>query len=791
MRAWLIGLLAFCFALCFDATVGFGADAKLEQTAEIHSTEARQYSETGFFEVAIDRWKQACAAFRKTHNSPKLIDALIQLGGGYHALGQQRLALSTTNEALELARLEGDSPRMIAALSSLGAMRRFSRRPDEAARDLQEALRLARVAKDDASTASVLNNLGNQYAADGKLQEAIKFYHEAIGLAAKAGEDTLAAAGRANLADACFQNGAHVQASKLNAEAFKAAVALGNSHRKALCLLHIGQLWERIFENDPSHDSKLRIAALRAYEEAARTATTLGDDRALSYASGYAGHLYEQEKKLDEAMRLTARATFLAQRLQAPDILYKWEWQAARILRAQDHVDEAIDAYRRAVDLLENIRTDLSVHLGSLNARSSYREKVGDVYFELAGLLLTRADGQRDPRDIEASIRQARDICEQLKSVELEDYFQDDCVNLLKKKKRAVDDLLHAKSGKKDRKAPDDDLENSTKRTAVIYFIPLRDRTEIIVSLPDRLHRVKVSTGAEQLTAVVRDFRTHLEKRTTDEYLAEAWQLYDWLIRPLEPVLNERKIDTLVFVPDGALRTVPMAAFHDRQKFLIEKYAVAVTPGLTLMEPRRMNAETPSFMASGLSDAVQGYPALPFVAAEMQQLNDRFHGRTLMNRDFVVGNVEKEFKDREYSIVHIASHGEFNNDGRKTFVLTYDNRLSLDMLEQLIRPAQLRDRPVEMLSLSACQTAAGDDRAALGLAGVAVKAGARSAFATLWFVNDEASTILVSEFYSQLFDPKRPSKAQALRAAQMKLLAEPRNSHPCLWAPYLIIGNWL
>jgi CHAT domain-containing protein len=209
------------------------------------------------------------------------------------------------------------------------------------------------------------------------------------------------------------------------------------------------------------------------------------------------------------------------------------------------------------------------------------------------------------------------------------------------------------------------------------------------------------------------------------------------------------------------------------------------------MEPRRMSHETPTFMASGLSDAVQGYPALPFVLSEMKDLSDRFHGRTLMNRDFLVGNVQREFTNKEYSIVHIASHGEFDNDVRKTFVLTYDDHLSLDMIERLIRPAQLRDKPVEMLSLSACQTAAGDDRAALGLAGVAVKAGARSAFATLWYVNDEASTILVSEFYAQLFDAKHPSKAQALRSAQMKLLADPRNSHPCLWAPYLIIGNWL
>src|SRR5207253_10699992 len=135
--------------------------------------------------------------------------------------------------------------------------------------------------------------------------------------------------------------------------------------------------------------------------------------------------------------------------------------------------------------------------------------------------------------------------------------------------------------------------------------------------------------------------------------------------------------------------------------------------------------------------------------------------------------------------------GHFDSDAKKTFVLTFDSKLTLDELEQLLRPSQLRDKPVELLTLSACQTAAGDDRAALGLAGIAIKAGARSAFATLWFVNDQSSTLLVSDFYQQLRDHSEMSKAKALQVAQVKLQADPRYAHPCYWAPFLIIGNWL
>jgi CHAT domain-containing protein len=165
--------------------------------------------------------------------------------------------------------------------------------------------------------------------------------------------------------------------------------------------------------------------------------------------------------------------------------------------------------------------------------------------------------------------------------------------------------------------------------------------------------------------------------------------------------------------------------------------------------------------------------------------------KVLMNNDFNDAGFKNEFSNTNYSIVHIASHGHFDADYRKTFVLTFDKKVGLDEIEQLLRPSQIKDKPVELLSLSACETAAGDDRAALGLAGVAIKAGARSAFASLWCVDDEAAPVLVADFYAGLQHSPKINKAQALQHAQCKLIADPRYRHPCCWAPYLLIGNWL
>jgi CHAT domain-containing protein len=313
----------------------------------------------------------------------------------------------------------------------------------------------------------------------------------------------------------------------------------------------------------------------------------------------------------------------------------------------------------------------------------------------------------------------------------------------------------------------------------------------VLVSYTAELTRFKTPVGVEQLTAEVREFRRNLETRTTHEYLIQAQHLYDWLIRPIKDDLAARQVRTLVFVPDGALRTIPLAALHDGHHFLVTDFAVAVTPGLTLTEASPVRRERVQLLLAGLSQGVQGFSPLDYVPQEVRQLQGLYRNDTLVNRDFSDSKLKQRFEQEQYSLVHIASHAQFDRQANQTYVLTYNARLTLDDMEGLIRPSGFRGKPVELLTLSACQTAAGDDRAALGLAGVAVKAGARSALATLWFVNDQANTKLISEFYSQWNTDNTVSKARALQLAQLSMLADKRYRHPCYWAAYLVIGNWL
>jgi CHAT domain-containing protein len=398
---------------------------------------------------------------------------------------------------------------------------------------------------------------------------------------------------------------------------------------------------------------------------------------------------------------------------------------------------------------------------------------MGPLYLGLADMLLrSAADRANEPR-VPVLLREARRTVELLKTAEIRDYFKDQCLVPLEAQKVAAASAVQS------------------SRTATLYPVVLPDRVELLITVADEPYRVTAQISEATLTSKVRELRRRLETLGTREFLAPAQQIYEWLIRPLEPELQAHNVDTLIVVPDGPLRTIPFAALYDGKSFLIEHYAVATELGLTLMDPRPIARQPVHALLSGLSKPTQGYSGLPFVVGELASLRGMAPNSTVLeDESFRLRRVEDELKTVPYSVVHIASHAEFSGDPARTYILTYDGRLTLAALENSVKYGAWRDDPLELLTLSACQTAAGDDRAALGLGGVAIKAGARSAVASLWFINDEAASQVITLFYKGLQEPNR-SKARAIQLAQIALIHDPRFRHPGYWAPFLLIGNWL
>ncbi|MCP5149112.1 MAG: CHAT domain-containing protein [Chromatiales bacterium] len=675
--------------------------------------------------------------------------------------GRYRDAIAELERAADQAERHGDSTRHAATLSLLGEAMLLAGRATDARPVLDAAIRTGTTAGRSDIVATALNTFGGLEAREGRAAAAAATFARAATAATEAGLPRLALIARLNRVHALADGGDLVQAGRDLDGLTTSVRALGDSSATVHTLLATARLRRTV-------DPRALDAAHALLVDADAMAERLGDRRGRSLALGYLAEVYARAGRPADASALNSRALFAAQEARATDLVYRWEDQSARLLAASGDRAGAIDAYGRAIDALSGVRRELLT--GRIAAHRSFRDEAGPTYLGLADLLLREASAAPTAEAAEPYLHRARAVVERFKGAEIEDYFEDDCVAALRARTAGIDRL--------------------GARTAALYPIVLDDRLELLLSTGAGLRQVTVAVDRATLTTTVRELRRHLEKRTTREYLPAAQRLYDWLVRPLAPQLDAAAVDTLVVVPDGALQTVPFAALHDGSQFLVARYAVATTPGLTLTDPQPLDRGRMRVLLNGLSVAVQGFPALPNVDEELERIEAMLSGRRLQNAAFTAGRLADALDEAPYSIVHVGSHGQFAPEARDTFLLTFDDRLDMDTLARLLGTTSRREEPIELLTLSACQTAAGDDRAALGLAGVALKAGARSALATLWFINDRASAALVTEFYRALANPE-VSKAQALRAAQTTLLADPRYRHPGYWSPFLLIGNWL
>jgi CHAT domain-containing protein len=753
------GLAALC-------CVAVGSAAEPPENAFVR---AAQLSRSGRFEEASAVWREVADASKAAGATREQVRALVQLAEAQQALGRYADAQHALAEALEAAGAQADPAQRAAIHASFGNTYLALGPPAQAEEQLTRALDLARQAKAPALSAAVLTNLGNLHASRGEYAEATRAYTEAATSAEKAEAPGLAARAYANAARAGILGGlppAEVRRSLERASAL--AVALPASHDQTYLLVAIGRSFGRLAATpgpDSARDLERAHALLvRAEQEAGR----LGDVRARSYAAGELGALYEQQGRLDEALALSRRALFDAQQAAAPESVYRWHWQIGRILKAKGDTTGAIASYRQSVAVLQSVRFAMS-H-GYATGEGSFRETVGPVFFELVDLMLQTAPPASETAAYQARLLEVRETVELLKTAELRDYFRDECVEAIEAKVESLDQV--------------------SRSAAVLYPVLLPERMELLLTSADGVRRATTPVGAAAVGEEVRLLRTMLEKRTTQQFMKPARRVYDWLVRPFETELAALGVDTLVFVPDGPLRTIPISALHDGERFLIERFAVATTPGLSLTDPRPLDRTKLKVFLSGLSEGAQGFAPLPHVREELDAVAKLFPGETLLDADFRQPRVEQELGASEFGVVHIATHGEFSGDAEHSFLLTHDGRITMDDLGRLVGHTRFRDQPIELLTLSACETAEGDERAALGLAGVAVKAGARSALGTLWSVNDVAAATLVSDFYQELRE-QPVSKAVALQHAQQKLLANANTRHPFYWSAFLLISNWL
>ncbi|MEC4982904.1 MAG: CHAT domain-containing protein [Oscillatoria sp. PMC 1068.18] len=547
------------------------------------------------------------------------------------------------------------------------------------------------------------------------------------------------------------------------------------AQKQADCLKQSESKGEQLKEQ--IHSQKI----IQLLETAVAKAKEIKDQRAESFALGTLGRIFEKIGKNSEAELLTKNALNIAQSIVAPDLAYQWEWQLGRLLLQEKETEEALSAYSAAVKSLQEIRGEL-VTL-SRDKQFDFRDDVEAVYRKTVDLLIKFADSYEEgSENNQKRLKEAREVIELLQLAELDNFFANSCVQV---QPQNLDQTI-----------------NEVKSTvALVYTIFLEDRLEVIFSQTGQFLRHystnKPSPGGFQtyiellLSKIGKEADIKRPESDIEIIKERSQKIYEWLL-PSRAELHNNQVNTLVFILDGDLRNIPLAVLYDGEEYLIQNYQLVVTPGLQLLPPQSLDVENIKALAAGRSDFENNpeFTNLQAVKDELSNIQTQIPAEIMLNDTFIGENMQKKLNSLAFSILHIATHGVFSSQAENTYIIDWNGKITLNQLGSLLRvedSSKLRD--IQLLILSACQTAEGNNRVILGMAGMALQVGARSIIATLWNVNDESTALLMAKFYQELKN-NPTNKAESLRRAQLELL-EGKWEHPYYWSPFVLVGNWL
>ena len=741
----------------------------------------------GQVEQSLNSWEQAAEYYQSQNDINRLTRNQINQSRALQTLGFYRQALSRLTELSQTLEAQPDSLLKAVELRSLGEGLRAVGNLEESQAKLEESLAIAQALQTDPVAAGEVADaiaqsrlsLGNTARAAQNDTAALDWYQQA---ATATESETIRLQANLNRLSLLIDNEQLTQVQQLIPSIQQQLSELPLSRTALYAQINLAESLSNMSESSAAVEAASLLAT------AAEQSEQLGDHRTRSYALGLLGGRYETTQQWSYAEDLTRQALQIATAANAADITYLWQWQLGRILKAQsersrleeaaEKREQAIATYQQAIKTLQSLRLDIASI--SSEQQFSFRKSVEPAYREQIELLLHPATGTTLSQ---ANLTAARDALESLQTVELQNFFREACIDV----PIAIDKVVEQTEVLSQR--------SNDALAAVVYPIILKNSLEVVLKLPNQSELLHYSTSVsqqrvEETLLELRSQITQPESKASLEALSQ--QVYDWLIRPAEPALSNDQIGTLVFVLDGFLKNIPMAALYDGDRYLVETYGIALTPGLELLAPQPIERQNMRLLFAGLSESVEGFSALAAVEQEKDGILEEVPTATvLLNQSFTATALEDKIEQVPFQIVHLATHGEFSSDRSKTFIRSRDRRINIDELSSILSNRQTQSDPIELLTLSACQTAEGDERAALGLAGVAVRAGARSTLASLWGIDDRSSAFLMTEFYRQLVENPTFSKSEALRQAQLKLVNHPNYSHPSYWAPYVLLGNWL
>lgn len=794
------------------------------------------YGSLSDFREAIPYYEQALPLYQALEDRRGQANVLNHLGLIYRSLSDYRGAIAYYDQALPLFQALQDQRGQANVLNHLAIAYRGLSDYREAIAYYEQALPLFQALEDRRGEASVLTNLGVAYLKLSDYQGAIAYYEQALPLFQVLEDRQGQASVLTNLGSFYGSLSDYQGALAYYEEALSLFQSLEDRQGEADALMGLGSIYLSL--------SDLRRATT-FYEQALPLYQAIENRQGQATTLDSLGNAYALLRDFRGAITYYEQALPLFQTIEDRSGESKLLRNFGSLLAAQGQPELAIAFYKASVNLRESIRADLQELPETLQA--SYTESISEGYRELVRLLL-----EQD------RVLEAQQVLELLRVQEIDEYLRDlrgndqtaQGLDLWESERQLLAlymEMVEAGQGfeaflnrpevqaftqQLQRNARGQNLNPETlarlqanlqqlDNAVLLYPLILDDRLELVLVTPDGLERQTVPIDRVQLNQLIADFRTDITGRKP-EVEQSAQRLYDLLIRPLAPYLGETQ--TILYAADGQLRYIPLAALHDGEQWLAQRFNINLITAASLTDWGRSQTTDLSVLAGAFSegyyqvvagDRTFNYRGLEYAGLEVERIAaDIPATKAYFNQDFSRVAVESQLGD--HSIVHFATHAEFVVGAPHESFILFGNgdRVTLPDIAQWSLPG------VDLVVLSACQTAVsgelGQGEEILGFGYQIQRTGARAAIASLWPVNDGSTQVLMNALYAALRDDYSPTAA--LRLAQQALIEgnssvlgvdirtefdlvtagspSPNGesttlSHPYYWAPFILIGNGL
>jgi CHAT domain-containing protein/tetratricopeptide (TPR) repeat protein len=794
------------------------------------------YLSLGNYQKAIEYQNKRLKIALQTSDKQGEGNAYGNLGNAYKNLGDYQKAIEYQNKRLQIALQIGDKQGESQVYGNLGIAYYALGSYQQAIEYHQKALQIDLQIHDKKGEGQDYGNLGVVYSYLGDFPKAIDYHNKRLQIALQIGDRAGEGSAYGNLATIYLAQGEYQKAMEYQNKRLQIALQIGDKQGEGQVYGNLGTAYEKLKRYDE---------ALLLQQKAIAIFSELGNKQDLYYPQWTIARILNAQEKPDLAILFYKQAINTIQATkerirdldpalkksfgESKSILYR---ELADLLLKQGRVLEAQKVFDllKEQETIEYLRSALRSSATGANAQLNDSEQ--KLWQEYTSSILGK----------ELKLYQQRsEIAAQMKRIPVDERDNNSTYQALKLKFKEAQEkvdaltpafsifLKQAAASLKSSDAPAtaeqlqkdvDKYKNllTNRKAALISPLVLPDRLELILLTPNLkpLQRtVKISKA--ELDRLVLRLRQNLANPRGD-MLMDLQQLYQWLVAPFEPeiqqLLKDKTIDTLAFAPDDNLRLIPMAALHDGKQYLIEKLPIGVIDRLSTLADK---SSSPSQMlAMGLSKSQSQYPefsALPGVSEEVRSIGKLYKKPVLLDERFTKEQLKEALViatgDGQPLMLHIATHASFGVNKEKTFILMFKDKLTLDDLQGL----ELRN--VSLLTLSACETASTDGRSGIGLASVAeASGGAQSVLGSLWPVNDLSTSLLMQRLYANL--KAGMPKAKALQQAQLTLIqgqtsanspTDPRGgvvplpkgtspsttstfSHPFYWAPFILMGDW-